>query len=337
MTENILLTGCTSFLGAAIIDCLVKDGYNIFGSNIVNYSIENKHIMFIIPNSNDCDCLNFDKLNNYINEFKITKIFHAAARCGGIGLNQKTPADLTVENIQMGINVYMAAKLNNIEYVYTLGSVCAYPQFCDIPFKESDLWNGMPEITNAGYGHAKRTLLMLGNTYRSQYGIKGGQLIPINMYGLQDHYDLENSHVIPALIRKIYEAKLNKDKDVTCWGSGKAYRSFLNSHDCAQAIVKTCLLNLDFEQPINLGPTDDISIKDLSLLISKLINYNGNIVFDPSKPDGQLRRLLDTSRAKDILDWQAQIKFEKGLNDTIKWYIANRELLINNESKKIRR
>ena len=254
-------------------------------------------------------------------------ILHMGAVCGGILANKNSPADFLTKNLEMGINIFNAIK--HVELfdckIYTLGTVCAYPKFCPVPFKEDELWNGYPEETNAPYGHAKRTLLMLQNTFREQYGLKGAHLIPVNMFGEYDHFDLTNSHVIPALIRKFDTAIENGDSQVEIWGTGKATREFLYAGDCAKAIVSAINNELDTPDPINIGTGGDISIGELASKIGELCQFKGEIVYDTSKPDGQPKRMLDTSRAKEMLDFIADTDFDEALKRTIDWYRQNKD------------
>lgn len=258
-------------------------------------------------------------------------VVHMAAVCGGILANKNSPADFLRDNTQMSLNIYEAARKFKIDKVYTLGSVCAYPYDCPVPFKEEDLFAGMPEITNAPYGQAKRTLLMLGQTYRQQYGIGGAHLIPVNMFGPHDHFDLVNSHVIPALIYKFLNHDTTKapianlddnttDWAVPVWGTGNATREFLYAGDCAEAIVKAVMTGLDTPDPINIGTGVDISIKDLAHLIAALTGYEGKITFTGEVSDGQPKRRLDVSRAKQILGFETKTSLREGLVKTIEWY-----------------
>lgn len=273
------------------------------------------------------DC-NLTKYNQVIEFFEKQKetfdvILHTAANCGGIGYNQKNPAILLTDNLHMGLNIYEAARIYGVKKVYSLGSVCSYPIHCPIPFKEEDLWIGRPEPTNEGYGFAKKALLMLGLTYRQQFGIGGAHFIPVNMMGTFDHFDLNNSHVIPALINKFITAQKENLPEVYCWGTGVASREFLNAQDCAEAICQAVVTSFDHPEPINLGTGQEISIKDLAEKIAKLTGFAGKIVFTGEVSDGQPRRCLDISKAKDLLGWEAKISLEEGLKETIKWYKMN--------------
>jgi GDP-L-fucose synthase len=258
-------------------------------------------------------------------------LVHMAAVCGGILANKKSPADFLTKNTLMSINAYEAAlkhakRRNKKIRIYTLGSVCAYPKHCRIPFVEDDLFYGYPEETNAPYGQAKRTLLMLGQTYRQQYPelIAGAHLIPVNMYGEHDHFDLVNSHVIPAFVNKFTTAVTQGLGVVECWGTGEATREFLYAGDCAKAIVAATLGKLDTPLPINIGTGKDISIKDLACLVAELTGFKGVINFTGEVSDGQPQRRLDVNRARKMLNFEAKTELKDGLKKTIEWYKRNK-------------
>jgi GDP-L-fucose synthase len=277
----------------------------------------------------EIDLTDFNETVQMFREFKPDVVVHMAAVCGGILANKNAPADFLTKNTLMGIYMFEAARLYQDRYdkrvkIYTLGSVCAYPLNCPLPFKEDDLFSGKPEKTNFPYGQAKRTLLMLGQTYREQYGIGGAHLIPINLFGPKDHFDLVNSHVIPALINKFINAKEKMLPTVNVWGTGEATRGFLFASDCAEAIVKAVAMKLDTPLPINLGPGKDISIKDLAYLLRQLVDYKGEIVFTGEVSDGQPKRRLDVTRAKELLGFEAKTSLEDGLRKTIGWYLDNK-------------
>ena len=318
--SKIVVTGAgeRGFLGQHVKRAFVKRGLNgvheiiYFGSGIDLTDPRETELMF--------------------REFKPHIVVHMAAVCGGILANKNSPADFLTKNTQMSVNMYEAARKYKDRYgkgvgqlrIYTLGSVCSYPKYCPVPFKEDDLWNGAPEETNMPYGIAKRHLLMLGKTYREQYNIGGAHLIPVNMYGPWDHFDLTNSHVIPALINKFINAKENNLPSVPVWGTGEATREFLYAGDCAKAIVEAVTKNLDTPLPINIGTGKDISIKDLAFLLRQMIDYKGEVVFTGEVSDGQPERRLDVSRAKELLGFEAQTSLEDGLKKTIAWYNENR-------------
>lgn len=307
---KILVTGGTGFLGKHVQQAFSKSRNELW-----------------FPSSKDLDLLDPRASEEAISLIQPDAILHMAAVCGGILANKNSPADFLHKNLDMASNIFHAAHKVGCKNIYTLGSVCAYPKHCHVPFMEHDLWNGYPEETNAPYGISKRVLLMLGNTYREQYGIGGAHLIPVNMYGEHDHFDLTNSHVIPALIRKFDNAIVNDLPVVDCWGTGQATREFLYAGDCATAIVKAVEEGLTTDTPINLGMGKDITIKDLSLLIAELTGYLGDIRFTGEVSDGQPKRLLSTYQADKVLGWKATTTLRDGLVRTIRWYRQNKELL----------
>lgn len=286
---NILITGGNGFLGHHVLQ-----------------SMDAANISYLAPKSSELNLLNFDKLSEYLVHHKPSAILHMAALCGGIFKNSNSPADFLRDNTQMALNIFEAARQNNITRIYSLGSVCMYPLHCPTPFKEDDIWNGSAEPTNFPYGQSKRTLLMLGQTYRAQYGFTGAHLIPVNLYGSYDSFDDSKSHVIPALIKRFVWAEENNLPQAECPGTGSATREFLSAHDAASAITKAISTDFDCDLPINLGTGKDISIKDLASLIAKLTNYKGNIVFTGGL-DGQPKRMLDVSRAKKLLGWKRKL------------------------------
>jgi GDP-L-fucose synthase len=304
---KVFITGGTGFLGKHLIP-----------------KLKNHNVEVWAPNSQSINLTDRDKTVYAIKAFRPDVILHMAAICGGILANKNSPADFLHKNIDMGSNIFAAANHFGCKKVYTLGSVCSYPKFCPSPFKEENIWEGYPEETNAPYGFAKRFLLMLNKTYREQYGFTGAHLIPVNMYGEHDHFDLVNSHVIPALIRKFINAKDYDLSYVECWGTGEATREFMYAGDCSDAIIKAIMNNLDTDLPINLGMGKDISIKNLAFLIKELTQFEGEIVFNGQVSDGQPKRLLDVSRAKELLDWSATTSLKEGLIKTINWYQENK-------------
>lgn len=307
---TIFITGGNGFLGKHV-------------KNLMSYA----KIPYVAPKSSQLNLLNFDKLCNYLDAYQPTSILHMGAICGGIVKNSHVPADFLRDNTQMALNIYESARRCNIKNIYSLGSVCMYPLHCPAPFKEDDIWNGPAEPTNFPYGQAKRTLMMLGQTYRQQYGFIGAHLIPVNMYGIYDSFDDEKSHVIPALIKKFIHAKENNLPYIELLGSGRATREFLFAQDAASAIVKVVSTNFDCDLPINLGVGKDISIKDLASLIKKLTECNVEIIFRDDGLDGQPKRLLDVSRAKSLLNWEATTSLTDGLKQTIEWYQANKHII----------
>ena len=307
----ILITGGNGFLGKHVIDEFKKN-----------------NIDYLAPRSSELDILDFNALKNYLEYHKPNSILHLAALCGGLPKNKHLPADFLRINTQMALNIYEGARVNNITNIYSLGSVCMYPCYCPTPFKEDDIWNGAAESTNFGYGQAKRTLLMLSQTYRQQYGFTGVHLIPVNMFGIYDSFDDGKSHVIPALIKKFINAVKNNLPQVELLGTGNATREFLAAQDCAEVIAQVVSTNFDCDLPINLGTGQDISIKDLAELIKKLTNYTGKIVFKNDDMDGQPKRLLDVSRAKQLLNWTAKTNLKDGLIKTIDWYQKTNENIV---------
>lgn len=295
-------------------------GANGFLGHHVKNEFKKYDVEILTPNSSQLNILDFDTLCLYLEKNKPDSILHMGAICGGILANKNSPADFLTKNLQMGINIFEAAKIYGIKKVYTLGSICEYPMYCPTPFKEDNIWTGFPEKSNSGYGISKRVLMLMGITYRQQYGIGGAHLLPVNMYGIQDHFDLINSHVIPALINKFITAIKTNKPIVECWGSGTASREFLFAEDCSKAIVKAVIMKLNTELPINIGTGKEIFIKDLAYLIKELTGYTGEIVFTGEVSDGQPRRMLDVSRAKELLGWESTTELRDGLKQTIEWY-----------------
>lgn len=257
---------------------------------------------------------------NLVQDYNPNVILHLAASCGGIGLNKKVPADLGRDNLLMGVNILEAARIFGVPKVYLMGTCCSFPSTCPVPFREDDLFNGLSEPTNRCYSDAKKMIFTMHNAYRQQYGLKGAKFIPANMYGRFDHFDLESSHVIPALIRKFIEGKKENKPFVECWGTGTAEREFLNFEDASRALYLAIKNSLDTELPINVGTGKSILIKDLAVLIGELVGYTGEIVFNGSVSDGQMKRRLDVSRAKEMFGFEAQISLRDGLRNTIEWY-----------------
>lgn len=256
-------------------------------------------------------------------------VVHLAAKCGGIGANRARPGEFFRDNMLMGIHAIDAALRCGIGKFVCVGTVCAYPKFTPVPFKEDDIWNGYPEETNAPYGLAKKMLMVMLQAYRQQYGMNGIYLIPVNLYGPGDNFDLESSHVIPALIRKFHEAVQKRHDVVECWGTGSASREFLYVKDAARAIVDG-LERYDDPDPVNIGSGSEITIRDLTEKIASMTGFKGEIAWDPSKPDGQPRRCLDVSRAWDRLCFKAETGLDEGLRKTYLWYIES--LLLGDES-----
>ncbi len=302
--KKVLITGGNGFLGQHLVTRL-----KTFGPKSIRIADRDK----------------FD-LRNYKDCLKATKgidvVIHLAAKVGGIGFNREFPADLYDDNILMGTFMMMAARKNNVKKYLGLGTICAYPKFTPVPFKEENLWNGYPEETNAPYGLAKKMQLVQGQSYREQYGFNAIYLLPVNLYGPGDNFDPKSSHVIPALVKKFVEAMENNEKEVLVWGSGRATREFLYVKDAVEGILLACE-KYDKSDPVNLGAGFEISIKDLAELIKETTGFKGKIVWDKSKPDGQPRRKLNTSRATKEFGFTAKTTFGKGLKETIEWYKTN--------------
>lgn len=261
--------------------------------------------------------------------YKETKpeiVIHLAAKVGGIGFNQEKPAELFYDNLIMGTQLLHEAYLSKIEKFVALGTICAYPKFTPVPFKEEEIWNGYPEETNAPYGLAKKMMLVQSQAYRSQYGFNSIFLLPVNLYGPGDNFDPRSSHVIPALIKKCFDAIDTRDDKIEVWGTGSATREFFYVEDAAEAIYQATL-SYNKSEPVNIGTGSEISIKDLTKLIVKLTGFHGKIAWDKSKPDGQPKRMLDTSKALREFGFTARTDMVTGLSKTIEWYRENRNLL----------
>jgi GDP-L-fucose synthase len=249
-------------------------------------------------------------------------VIHLAASCGGIGANRDNPGSYLYDNLIMGALLMEEARRRRVKKFVCIGSVCAYPKFTPVPFKEDDIWNGYPEETNAPYGLAKRTLLVQAQAYRQQYGLNAVYLVPANLYGSRDNFDLKTSHVIPAIIRKCVEAARWEKRYIRLWGTGTATREFLHANDAARGILLAAE-HYNKPEPVNLGTGNEISIADLASKIAALTGFTGDILWDAEQPDGQPRRVLDTTRAKLEFGFQAAIPLEDGLRQTIDWYISN--------------
>ncbi len=302
--KKILLTGGAGFLGSHIAEQLEQRGIN-------------KDNLYI-PRSRDLDLRIWENCVKAVKDRDI--VIHLAAKVGGIGFNQKYPAELFYDNAMMGIQMIEAARQEGVEKCVILGTVCAYPKFTPVPFNEADLWNGYPEETNAPYGLAKKMLLVQAQAYRRQYGFNAIYLLPVNLYGPRDNFDPESSHVIPALIKKFVEAVKEKKPVVEVWGTGSASREFLYVEDAARAVVLAAE-RYNKPDPVNIGAGREISIKDLVGIIQKYTGFTGEIHWDTSKPDGQPRRCLVTSRAKEEFGFEAKVPFDEGLKRTIDWYM----------------
>lgn len=303
---RILLTGVTGFLGKNI-NRVLAENYNVIGIGSKRWDLRNQ-----------------SAVHDLLDNFEPEVVIHAAGTVGGIGANKENPGKFMYENLIMGTNIIHESMLQKVSKLILLGTVCAYPKHTPVPFKEEELWNGYPEETNAPYGIAKKTLMRLVEAYHEQYELNGVNLVPVNMYGPHDHFNLTSSHVIPALILKFYNAMKDGDSSVTLWGTGEASREFLFAPDCAEAIRLAIEKDVSPE-PINIGTGKEIKICELASEIASQMGYEGEIIYDTSKPDGQPRRCLDTSRAKDRLGFEAKTDFKDGLKQTIEWFLGEQK------------
>jgi GDP-L-fucose synthase len=301
--KNILVTGGNGFLGKQVVHQLCQAGAS--------------KDRISIPRSRELDLCKWENCQQAVQQQDV--VVHLAAQVGGIGLNREKPAELFYDNLMMGTQLIHAAYQEGVEKFVCVGTICAYPKFTPVPFKEDDLWNGYPEETNAPYGIAKKALLVQLEAYRQQYDFNGIYLLPVNLYGPEDNFDPRSSHVIPALIRKVYEAQQRGDEQLPAWGDGSPTREFLYSTDAARGIVMATQ-NYDEAEPVNLGTNHEVKIKELVETICELMGYGGEIVWQTDQPNGQPRRCLDTQRAKDKFGFVAETEFRQGLKNTIAWY-----------------
>jgi GDP-L-fucose synthase len=297
-----VVTGGAGFLGAHLVE-------RLHGQGIEPY----------VPLLEDWDLTRERDVERLFAETSPELLIHLAAEVGGIGANQANPGRYWYANLMMGAHILERSRLSGLRKLVLIGTICAYPKFTPVPFKEEDLWNGYPEETNAPYGIAKKTLLVGAQAYREQYALDAVYLLPVNLYGPRDNFDLQTSHVIPALIRKMVEAGRSGERQVVLWGDGSPTREFLYVDDCAEAILLAAE-RYDGPEPVNLGTGSEISIRELAELIAELTGYEGELVWDTSKPNGQPRRRLDISRAERLFGFRAKTSLREGLERTVAWY-----------------
>lgn len=300
---RVVVTGGSGFLGRVVCRKLKDRGCKFVG----------------IPAHHDYDLSTEEGVRWMYADFEPEVVIHLAAEVGGIGANREHPGRFFYKNMAMGLHLVEHARLNRVQKFVQAGTVCAYPKFTPVPFREENIWDGYPEETNAPYGIAKKSLFVMLDAYQKEYNLNSAVVVPVNLYGPGDNFDPKSSHVIPALIRKCLEAKSRRDPSMTCWGTGSASREFLYVEDAAEGILRAAEV-MNEPLPINLGTGREISIKKLVELIAKYTGFPGRIEWDATKPDGQPRRCLDTSRAEKLLGWSAKMDFEEGLRQTIAWY-----------------
>jgi len=303
--QRVVVTGGGGFLGPFVVGLKVRGCQNVF-----------------VPRSRDCDLRDRNAIARLFKDTQPTMVLHLAAVVGGIGANRDHPGKFFYENAIMGIELIEQARQFRIPKLVVVGTICAYPKFTPVPFKEEDLWIGYPEETNAPYGIAKKAMLVQCQAYRQEYGLNAAFLLPVNLYGPRDNFDLQSSHVIPALIKKCIDARDRGDKVIECWGTGNPTREFLYVEDAAEGVLLAAE-RYNKADPINLGSGREISIRDLITLIATLTRFSGKIQWDVSKPDGQPRRCLDVQKAVNEFGFRAKTKFEDGLRATIQWYEHN--------------
>ncbi len=306
-SERVVVTGGVGFLGSFVVEELRRRGAT----------------EIFVPRSKDYDLVEMEAVKALYRDARPTMVLHLAARVGGIGANRDNPGKFFYDNLMMGVQLIEVGRQVGLKKLVALGTICAYPKFCPVPFKEEDLWNGYPEETNAPYGLAKKMLLVQSAAYRQQYGFDSVVLFPVNLYGPRDNFDLRTSHVVPALVRKCVEARERGEKQIVVWGTGAASREFLHARDAAEGIVAAAE-RYDKSEPVNLGAGFEITIRELVALVARTCRFEGEIVWDRTKPDGQPRRMLDTSKALRELGWKARIGFEEGLRETVEWFERNR-------------
>ncbi len=313
--KRIVVTGGAGFLGGPVCRRLRDRGCE----NVV------------VPRRSEYDLTREQDVQRLYEDTRPDVVLHLAAEVGGIAANMDNPGRFFYANLAMALHLIEHARINGIGMFVQVGTVCAYPKHTPVPFKEDDLWNGYPEETNAPYGIAKKAALVMLDGYRRQYGLNSAYVLPVNLYGPGDNFDVHTSHVIPALVRRFIEAAARGDETVDCWGSGTISREFLYVDDAAEGVVRAAE-RMQEPVPINLGTGNEIRIKDLAELIARLCGFEGGIRWDTSKPDGQPRRCLDTSRAADLLGWKAEVDFEQGLQRTIDWVKGDQSSVVSCQS-----
>lgn len=306
-SKRVFITGGNGFLGRFLRARIEREG----------------PAEILTPRSTELDLREAGAIRDYLAKHKPNLIIHAAAVVGGIGANRMSPGRFFYENAVMGIHLIEEARKAGVEKFVCLGTICAYPKFTPVPFHEDDLWNGYPEETNAPYGVAKKALLVQLQSYRQEYGFNGIYLLPVNLYGPRDNFDLQTSHVIPAMIRKFIDAAENGSPTVTLWGDGTPTREFLYVEDAVEGIVLASE-RYNGDQPVNLGRGEEVRIRDLAQIIAREAGFRGEIVWDTSQPNGQMRRMLDTSRAAELFGFRAGTSMDEGLTKTIAWYREHR-------------
>lgn len=306
-SKRLVVTGGAGFLGSHLVDALRAEGC--------------QHIAVI--RKREYDLVDRADVRRMYADHAPDVVFHLAAQVGGIGANQQQPGKYFHDNLMMGAHILEEGRAQGVEKLVLVGTICSYPKFARIPFRESELWDGYPEETNAPYGIAKKAILTMAQAYRAQYATNAIVLLPVNLYGPRDNFDLESSHVVPAMIRKFLEAKQERRSEVVLWGDGTPTREFLYVEDCARALVAAATL-YDGAEPVNVGAGFEISMRELADKIKELTGYHGSLIWDTSRPNGQPRRSLDTTRAAERFGFRAQVSFEQGLERTVNWYLSQR-------------
>ncbi len=303
---------------------VVTGGAGFLGGRLVERLHERGCVDVFAPRSRDYDLTTREGARRLFEDLRPDLVFHLAAKVGGIGANQRNPGAYFHDNLLMGVHVLDEARRFGTQKVVVAGTICAYPKFAPVPFREEDLWNGYPEETNAPYGIAKKAILVMSQAYREQYGLRSSVLFPVNLYGPRDNFDLQSSHVVPAMIRKCIEATEHGHEDVVLWGDGSPTREFLYVDDCVEGLILGAE-RYDSSEPVNLGAGFEIRMSELAEKIGKLTGFQGRFVWDATRPNGQPRRMLDTSRARERFGFEAKTSFDDGLKKTIEWFRANRE------------